>query len=165
MEAVILIGIQGSGKSTFYRSTFFDTHVRISLDLLKTRHRERLFLQACLDTRQPFAVDNTNVRAADRALYIGAAKRAGFRVKGYFLVSSLQDALRRNRQRTGRAMIPVAGVVSAHKRLEPPTWTEGFDELYTVTQDDAGRFEMAPMTHESAARDEDTTAPPGGPER
>src|SRR4051812_8782542 len=37
MEAVILIGIQGSGKSTFYRERFFDTHVRVSLDLLKTR--------------------------------------------------------------------------------------------------------------------------------
>ena len=42
MEAVILIGIQGSGKSTFYRERFFDTHVRINLDMLKTRQREKL---------------------------------------------------------------------------------------------------------------------------
>jgi predicted kinase len=34
METVILIGIQGSGKSTFYRERFFDTLVRINLDLL-----------------------------------------------------------------------------------------------------------------------------------
>jgi predicted kinase len=41
MEAVILIGIQGSGKSTFCRERFFNTHIRINLDMLKTRHRER----------------------------------------------------------------------------------------------------------------------------
>ena len=29
-------------------SAFFDTHVRISLDMLKTRHRERILLHACL---------------------------------------------------------------------------------------------------------------------
>jgi hypothetical protein len=31
MEAVILIGIQGSGESTFCRERFFNTHVRISI--------------------------------------------------------------------------------------------------------------------------------------
>ena len=58
MEAVILIGIQGSGKSTFCRDRFFNTHVRINLDMLKTRHREKLFLDACLAAKQPFVVDN-----------------------------------------------------------------------------------------------------------
>ena len=70
MEAVILIGIQGAGKSTFYRERFFDTHVRVSLDMLKTRHRERALLEACLATGQPLVVDNTNVTAAERARYI-----------------------------------------------------------------------------------------------
>ena len=37
MQVVILIGIQGSGKSTFCRKRFFDTHVRINLDMLRTR--------------------------------------------------------------------------------------------------------------------------------
>ena len=41
MEAVLLIGIQGSGKTTFYRERFADTHAHISLDVLKTRGRER----------------------------------------------------------------------------------------------------------------------------
>ena len=39
MEAVVFTGIQASGKSTFYRERFFHTHLRISLDLLKTRGR------------------------------------------------------------------------------------------------------------------------------
>ena len=48
MEAIVFVGIQASGKSTFYRERFFATHVRISLDLLRTRHREGRFLQTCL---------------------------------------------------------------------------------------------------------------------
>ena len=48
MEAVILIGIQASGKSSFYKERFFDTHVRINLDMLKTKHRQRVLLDACL---------------------------------------------------------------------------------------------------------------------
>ena len=140
MEAVILIGIQGAGKSTFYRQRFFDTHVRISLDVLRTRPRERTFFETCLRTGQRFVVDNTNVRAAERAVYIEAAKRAGFRAIGYFLEATLSDALRRNGQRTGRAKIPPAGVASAWKRLERPKLEEGFDELYLVTHGESGEF-------------------------
>ena len=36
MEAIIFVGLPGSGKSSFYKERFFDSHVRISLDLLKT---------------------------------------------------------------------------------------------------------------------------------
>src|SRR5690348_16523083 len=99
MEAVIFVGVQGSGKSTFYRERFFDTHVRINLDMLRTRHREQLLLAACLAAKQPFVIDNTNPLPADRARYIGAAREAGFRVIVYFFETSLQDAIRRNKQR------------------------------------------------------------------
>ena len=40
-EAAVFCGIQGSGKTTFYRARFAATHARINLDELKTRHRER----------------------------------------------------------------------------------------------------------------------------
>ena len=43
MEAVILCGLQGSGKTTLYRDRFIETHVRVSMDLLRTRAREAAF--------------------------------------------------------------------------------------------------------------------------
>ena len=140
MEAVIFVGVQGSGKSTYYRENFFDTHVRISLDLLRTRSRERAFLQLCLDSGQPFVIDNTNPRAADRAPYIEAARRTRFRIKGYFFESPLKDALRRNAQRAGKAAIPIPGVVGTFKRIERPGFAEGFHEIFIVTHGDDGRF-------------------------
>ena len=134
MEAIVLIGIQGSGKTTFCRQ-FFGNHTPISLDIVKTRGRERGLLETCLRTGQKFAVDNTNPTAAERAVYIAAAKRAGFRVKGYFFEPSLHLSLKRNAQRSGRAVIPAVGVIATLKRLQRPSFSEGFDELYIVSSE------------------------------
>ncbi len=147
MEAVIFIGIQATGKSTFYYRRFFDTHIRINLDMLKTRHRERLLVEACIAAKQSFVVDNTNVSTEARAPYIAQAKTAGFRVIGYFFQSSLGDALKRNRQRTGRKFIPEKGIAATLQRLQAPTLDEGFDELHIVTL--TGRNEFRVTASES----------------
>jgi predicted kinase len=131
-EAVILIGIQGSGKSTFYQERFAATHARINLDELKTRARERALLEELLAAGRSFVVDNTNVLASERAVYIEAGKRAGFRVVGYFLDLPLSDAMRRNAQREGSAKIPAVGVAGTAKKLERPDIAEGFDELKVI---------------------------------
>ncbi len=78
MEAVILVGIQASGKTTFYKQRFFDTHVRISRDLMKTRHRQAAFLTTCLQTGQRFVSDDTHPARADRARIIEAARAHRF---------------------------------------------------------------------------------------
>lgn len=132
MEAIVFVGIQGAGKSTFYIHRFFNTHVRINLDMLKTRHREAILLDACLKARQRFVVDNTNVTRDDRARYLSRAKAAGFKVTGYFFEPDVDGSLARNRQRTGRACIPDKGVLGTLKRLQRPAPEEGFDMLYVV---------------------------------
>jgi predicted ABC-type ATPase len=99
MEAILFAGIQGVGKSTYYAARFADSHVRINLDMLTTRHRERILLSACLQAGQPFVADNTNLTAADRARYIGPARAAGFVVVGYYFQSRVHEAIERNRSR------------------------------------------------------------------
>src|SRR5260370_38937872 len=96
MEAVIFVGIQGSGKSSFYRQQFFDTHVRISLDVLRTRHREQLLLAACLAAKQAFVIDNTNPLLRDRARYIETASKGGFRGGEYVFETYLAESMLRN---------------------------------------------------------------------
>ena len=147
-EAVIFVGVQGSGKSTFYRERFFDTHVHISLDMLKTRHREQLLLAACLAAKQPFVIDNTNPFPSDRARYIGAAREAGFRVVAYFFDTTLRDAIQRNNQRSGKQKIPVPAIAGAFRKLQIPRSEEGFDDIYSVTVTPEGGFVVSKRTEE-----------------
>ena len=146
MEAVILVGIQASGKSTFYRQRFFDTHVRISRDMLRTKNREQLLMEACLLGKQPFVIDNTNPTAEERARYVAAARGAGFRVIGYFFRTEPRAAIARNKLREGRAVIPIPGILGTYKKLEEPQMEEGFDELYTVTLTPFNEFVVEPFT-------------------
>jgi predicted kinase len=140
VDAVIFIGLQGAGKSTFYRERFFATHLHINLDMLKTRHRERRFLQVCIETRQPFVVDNTNPTRAKRQVYIEAARQAGFRVVGYYFQSKVEDCKRRNTQRPIAERVPVPGILGTAGRLQMPSRDEGFDELYYVRIDESNGF-------------------------
>ena len=135
MEAIIFIGIQGAGKSTFYRTHFFNTHIRINLDMLKTRHREHIFLQACLVSQQRFVVDNTNSTVENRKRYIIPAKAKGFRVAGYYFQSELEDCKQRNNQRPPEQIVPLVGLLATSKKLVLPSWQEGFDAIYSVKTD------------------------------
>lgn len=133
MEAVIFCGIQATGKTTFFKENFFKTHMRISLDMLNTRNKERRFIETCLSTFQPFVIDNTNPSREERAMYIALARANKFKVTGYYFQSKLADALERNSQRSGKEKIPEIGVRGTFKRLEVPSVDEGFDKLFYVT--------------------------------
>lgn len=134
MEAIILMGLPGSGKSSFYRSRFFDTHVRISLDLLRTRYRERRLLEFCLETDQRLVIDNTNPTKSDRRRYLEPvrAARVRYRVLGFCFETDVAGCLIRNTSRAGLARVPDVAVLSAAKRFEFPSADEGFDQLFYV---------------------------------
>ncbi|OON67105.1 AAA family ATPase [Hymenobacter sp. CRA2] len=157
MQAIIFCGIQATGKSTFYKERLFNSHIRISLDLLKTRNREQRLLQLCLDTQAKFAVDNTNPTAAERARYIAAAKSAGYEVVGYYFQSVPRAALLRNRQRPVAEQVPDKGIFGAAGRLELPRYAEGFDQLYYVRIGEGGEFSVEPW------QDEQPSPPPASP--
>ncbi|HWM11053.1 MAG TPA: hypothetical protein VNO82_16980, partial [Solirubrobacteraceae bacterium] len=82
MEAIVLCGVQGSGKTTLYRDRFLATHEHVSLDVLRSRAREAALVAECLEQCRPFVVDNTNPTPAERARYVEPARAAGFKVIG-----------------------------------------------------------------------------------
>jgi predicted kinase len=140
VEAVIFVGLQAAGKSTFYKQQFFTSHVRVNLDMLKTRRRERLLFQLCIDVGQSFVVDNTNPTRAEREVYIRAAKDAGFKVTGYYFQSRVDDCLRRNEQRAIPQQVPLPGILGTARKMTAPNRDEGFDELFYVRIGEAGDF-------------------------
>lgn len=133
--AVIIMGIQGSGKSEFCNRYFSDSYVRINLDTLKTRNKERQMLMDCIDAGKDFAVDNTNPTKEDRQRYIVPAKASGYRVIGYFMESKLQICIERNNLREGKEKLPVQAIAATSNKLQLPSYEEGFDELYFVAND------------------------------
>ena len=140
MDAIIFIGIQASGKSEFYKQRFVDTHIRINLDMLKTRRREEIIVDACIAAKQPFVVDNTNPAKKDRKRYIDKAKPAGFKTIGYYFRSSVQESMERNKKRNAAERVPDAAIKATAAKLELPGFDEGFDELYYVRIGDDGAF-------------------------
>jgi predicted kinase len=145
MEMIVFVGIQGSGKTTFYQQRFFKTHLRLSMDMLNTRHRETILLGACIESKAKFVVDNTNPTIVERARYIQPAKAARYTVIGYYFVIASVEAARRNALRDGRERVPNVAVFGTNKRLEPPTFVEGFDQLYKVTSGEQGEFNIEAM--------------------
>jgi predicted kinase len=140
MEAIIFIGIQGAGKSTFYKNRFVDTHIRINGDMLRTKCREQILVEACLRAKQSFVVDKTNATREQRARYIEQARTNHFCVVGYYFRSNLEEALKRNNSREGRARIPEKGLLHFLKSLEKPFYAEGFDRLFYVWINETGEF-------------------------
>jgi predicted kinase len=136
-KAVIFIGIQASGKSTFYHSYFSD-YVHVNLDTLKRRSREKTLINKCIENGESFVVDNTNPTCADRKRYFDLLSDEDYEVHGYYFKSSIADCLERNGKRQGKARIPDVGVRATYAKLEFPSYDEGFDELYYVAIKDDG---------------------------
>lgn len=139
MKGVIFIGLQASGKSSFFLENFYSTHLRLNLDMLRTRHREKILFNACLEAKQPCVIDNTNPAREDRFKYLNAFKSHRFGVDAYYFQSSLNDCIARNDLREGKAKIPKVGLIDTYNKLELPEYNEGFDRIYFVTLNN-GKF-------------------------
>lgn len=140
MECLIFIGIQASGKTTFYQQKFLFTHVHISLDLLKTRHRQQRFIELCLQTQQRFVIDNTNPTMTERTNYIALAKAHKFAVSAYYFVPDVGRALVYNQQRPTQRCVPDVAIKGTKKSLQEPSFEEGFDQIFYVYHNDTGGF-------------------------
>jgi len=149
MECIIFMGIQATGKSTFYKERYVDTHLRLNMDMLKTRYREKLLLQALLESKQPFVVDNTNPLPEDRFTYIEEAKKHRFSVVGFYFEPDYAESIRRNAQRSGKSVVREIGIQSVIKKLTVPSFAEGFDELYRVRPTN-GTFTVEEITNEGS---------------
>lgn len=134
MEAVIFVGLPGSGKSTFYKEHFLNTHLRISNDLLKTKNREKLLLDFCKNTNMSFVIDNTNVQKQDRKKYIEIIKswEQEISIKCIYFECNVPTCIKHNLQRTGKDKVPDVAIYSKAKIFEEPSIDEGFDEIQIV---------------------------------
>ncbi|WP_433507332.1 AAA family ATPase [Pseudonocardia halophobica] len=136
MELVVMVGLQGAGKSTWVHGHLAATHTVVSKDHWPTAkrrgQRQRRVLEELLAAGRDVVVDNTNASPEDRAGLIAVARAHGARVRAVHLATSLELCLERNDLRTGRARVPLVGVLGTRNRLVPPSVEEGFDRVDVV---------------------------------
>jgi len=132
MEAIILIGLQASGKSTFFRANFLDSHTIISNDLLKTKNGEWKLIDFCLEKNKNMVIDNTNYSIDKRKAYIDKIKPHNFKIIGYYFKMNFARSIKWNKEREKTKIIPYQGIQIIYKRMEIPTLSEGYDELYCI---------------------------------
>lgn len=139
MEIVVLTGIQGSGKSSFYFEKFKDTHVRINLDTLrinnteyKAKKEEDKLIEECIKNNKSIVIDNTNITIEKRKKYIDIAKANNCKIISYYINADIKTAIARNDLREGNARVPKVALYTTLKKLVIPSKDEGFDELYEI---------------------------------
>ena len=137
LELMIFIGLQASGKSTFFRGRFAATHELISKDLFpnnarnRNRRQEEL-IRAALSGGRPVVVDNTNPTVEDRQTLVRQGREHGAKIVGYYFESTARECIERNRLRAGKAKVPDVAIYATAKKLVPPSYSECFDELFRV---------------------------------
>ena len=75
---------------------------------------------------------------------IEIAHSFGAKVLCYYFVSSVRESLVRNRARTGKARVKDVAIFVAAKRLEEPTYAEGFDKIFLAKIEGEG-FQVAEL--------------------
>jgi predicted kinase len=146
MELIILIGLQGAGKSTFYRQRFAGTHEHVSKDLLRKNRRparrQSQLIEAALLAGRSLVVDNTNPAREERAELVRLGQAHGAKVAGYYFEPQVKQSLERNALREGNARVPDVAIFATMKKLVRPSYEEGFDQLFYVRTMGGMRFEV-----------------------
>jgi predicted kinase len=141
VELVVMVGLQGSGKSTVVAARFAATHAVVSKDhwpnARRREARQQRVVEELLGAGRSVVVDNTNPSPAERAPLVAAARRHGADALAVFVDTPVAECARRNDARAGRARIPLVGLYGTAKRLVPPTEAEGFDRVEIVGSADA----------------------------
>ena len=156
-ELVIFVGLQASGKSTFFRDRFAATHTHVSKDLFRNNknrnRRQAQLIEAALQEGKSVVVDNTNPTAEERRPLIELGRRYGAKIVGYYFDSEVRRCLERNRQRTGKARVPDVALYATGKKLVRPAYLEGFDELFYVRITGDSTFDVLAHAGEADARE------------
>lgn len=146
MELIMMIGLQASGKSTFVRSRFGATYQYVSKDLLSGKRnparRQQQLIEAALQQGISVVVDNTNPTIEVRRELINLGHLYAAETIGYYFAVQVEQCLKRNSAREGKARVPDVAIFATLKRLTRPSYAEGFTKLFYVYNRGDQNFEV-----------------------
>ena len=131
-----MVGLQGAGKTTWVAEHLAATHVVVSKDhwpnARRRQARQQRVVAELLAAGRSVVVDGTNPSVQERAALVQLAGEAGVPARAMWLDLPLEHCLARNAGRTGRARVPLVGVLATARRLVPPSPDEGFAAVEVV---------------------------------
>ena len=151
-ELVLMMGVPGSGKSTYARNVLQYGDIYISRDEIRysiltdeddyfAKENEviKTFIQyideALIDTQYQGKVyaDATHLSPKSRAQVLNQLKNKN-KVSVIYLDVPLNIILARNAQREGRALVPENVIRRMYKSIILPTKAEGIEKLITIDE-------------------------------
>ena len=147
----LLVGIPGSGKSTWiknHRLYFSDKYAAISRDKIRfslLKENDDYFSKedqvwkeylsqtiSSLLLNEDTILDATHLNEKSRSKILRALKNylIDFEINAIVINTSLNEALKRNDNRTGREFVPKAQIRRMAAQMTIPTIEEGFDHIY-----------------------------------
>ncbi|MFF3904614.1 AAA family ATPase [Streptomyces sp. NPDC001848] len=147
LDMAVLVGLQASGKSTFYVQRLSGRYELVSKDRFPRRSRNKQRrqmrqVQEALAAGRPLAVDNTNPSPQEWGPLVEVGHAHGATVTAYWFPPDLTGSLARNATRADRERVPDIGVFATLKRLRRPSPADGFDAVLEVRFDGRGGFEV-----------------------
>lgn len=139
-EIIILVGVPGSGKSTYCKTKLYGTHVRINQDSLGSKDICVKAAKACLESGTNVVIDRCNINIAQRASWVKLAKQYNYDVKAVYLNTDTQlcedRVVARQHHETIHEKMPEDKkrqiVRDFYKSLELPLHSEGFSEIMNI---------------------------------
>ncbi len=136
---VILVGVPGSGKSTYARELEAIGYVRINQDMFKgDRGSTTDAFNNALNAGKNIVLDRCNINVDQRRVWLNKAISAGYEERlAVIMDTPLVVCIQRVKAREGHETIPqttpiekITSIVAGFKRsYEEPKFTEGFTTL------------------------------------
>lgn len=149
---VLMMGVPGSGKTTYAKKMMGDYDIYVSRDEIRfglVREDEPYFskedevlqtfirtINDALPIAQRYVIaDATHLNMGSRAKILKNLHNKPDSVYVVYVAVSLQTALERNAQREGRALVPESSIKNMYKSISLPRKEEGIDMTLWLNED------------------------------